>query len=425
MRRLLTAGFALLILLGALAWAGALEREWLSFPTADLVVHFWKDGIDPGLFEEVEGVNPYLALLERRAAGLEEDFRKVERFLRLDYDPAAQGRVYIFIYPTLERYQEAAGCLICAANVGGFLPEIRDEVVDMIRSGEINPIAIYLTRDSSEYVVLHEFTHVLDFSLIPNGPPTFLLEGLATYTGYLLDEIPDEWELGLVEQFVKLYLEEYGIDLLEDYFLRGGYWKFTYNVGVSFINFLAARGGWDRFLAFYTDLYYPHEQERLDELFQRYYGSDLAGLEAEWKQGLAEVAVTANARVAYEFKLDQVLIRYIFLRPLLRSPERAEELFETARTLVRGRFNEAAGAELREYLADPENLLATAETTAKALEYGEYLRSYVRSYHRDEPELVARFEAGFAQLPRLYISGRYTDFVQLYWRLVTAYVTWR
>jgi len=424
MRRLLPVFLALL--LGTLAWAapGALPG-WLPFATQDLVVHFWRDGADPGRFEEVGGVNPYLALLDSRAAELEEDFQEVESFLKLDYDPAAQGRVYIFVYPTLERYQEASGCLICAANVGGFLPGLRAGLDELIRAGEVNPIAVYLTRDSSEYVVLHEFTHVLDFSLIPNGPPTFLLEGLATYSGYRLDEIPDEWELGLVEQFVKLYLEEYGIDLLEDYFRHGGYWRFTYEVGTSFIRFLADRGGWDRFLAFYADLHPPREQEGLDELLQKYYGSDLASLEAEWKRGLAEVEVTANARAAYEFKLDQVLIRYIFLRPLLRDPARAAELFAAARTLVRGRFDEAAGAELRGYLADPENLLATPETTAKALEYGEYLRSYVRSYHRDEPELITRFEAEFAQLPGLYSSGRYTDFVRLYRRLVTTYVTWR
>ncbi|MFQ6118147.1 MAG: hypothetical protein ACE5LQ_07755, partial [Candidatus Bipolaricaulia bacterium] len=121
MKRSLGAGFALLVLLGTLAWAApGAPQEWLPFPTADLVVNFWKDGVDPDLFEEVEGVNPYLALLDGRAARLEEDFQKVEHFLKLAYDPVDHGRVYIFVYPTLERYEEASGCLICAANVGGF-----------------------------------------------------------------------------------------------------------------------------------------------------------------------------------------------------------------------------------------------------------------------------------------------------------------
>jgi len=426
MKKLLAASFALLVLLAALALAspGALQ-EWLPFPTTDLVVHFWKDGFNPNLFEQVEGTNPYIALLDGRAARLEEDFQKVERFLRLDYDPAAQGKVYIFIYPTLERYEEATGCLICAADVGGLLPQFRDELMSLIGAREVSPIAVYLTLDSSDYVILHEFTHVLDFSLINNSPPTFLLEGLATYTGYRLDGVPDEWQLGLVEQFVKLRLEDHGIDLLRDYFAKGGYWKFTYNVGTSFIKFLAKRGGWERFLQFYADLHYPFDREKLDELFQEYYGAGFAELEAEWKGGLAQVEVTENARAAYEFKLDQVLIRYIFLRPLLADPQRAEELFETARTLVKGQFNEAAGAALRKYLNDPGNLLATKETVEKALKYGSYLYSYVQGYHRDEPELVMEFGDGYVQLHELYSAGRFADFTRLYWQSVQTYVTWR
>ncbi|MFQ6091020.1 MAG: hypothetical protein ACE5LD_06250, partial [Candidatus Bipolaricaulia bacterium] len=406
-------------------WAGVLEREWLPFPTADLVVHFWRDGADPGRFEEVEGVNPYLALLDGRAARLEEDFQKVEHFLKLAYDPADQGRVYIFVYPTLERYEEASGCLICAANVGGFLSDLYDDVVDSIRSGEVSPIVVYLTLDSSDYVALHEFTHVLDFSLIRNSPPTFLLEGLATYTGYRLDQIPDEWELGLVEQFVRFRLEDHGIDLLRDYFTRGGYWQFTYNVGASFIRFLAERGGWERFLQFYADLRYPFDRERLDALFQKHYGAGLAELEAEWKGRFSQVEVTANARAAYEFKLDQILARYIFLRPLLADPIGAEELFETARTLIQGQFNEAAGAALRRYLNDLGNLLATRETVERALEYSGYLDGYVLGYHRDEPELIARWKHDLAQLFRLHNSGRYSDFAELYWQSVHSYVTWR
>jgi hypothetical protein len=426
MRKLLEAGFALLILLGTLVLAspGALQ-EWLPFPTSDLVVHFWRDGVDPGRFEEVEGVNIYLALLDRRAARLEEDFQKVEHFLELDYDPAAQGQVYIFVYPTLERYQEASGCLICAANVGGFLPDFRNELADSIRSGEANPVAVYLTLDSTEYVVLHEFTHVLDFSLIPNSPPTFLLEGLATYTGYRLDGVPDEWEFGLVEQFVRLYEQDYGIDLLRDYFAQGGYWKFTYNVGTSFIDYLVARGGWERFLRFYWELRYPYDEDGLDELLEEHYGADLAELEAEWKERLSQVEVTENVRVAYEFKLDQVLIRYIFLRPLLRDPARGEELFEEARTLVRGQFDEEAGAALREYLDDPENLRATEEGAARALKYGRYLRGYVYGYHRDEPEMITSFGHDFSKLHRLYNLGRYDEFAHFYWEMVHTYVTWR
>jgi hypothetical protein len=423
---ILGAGLIFSALLAVLALAGALD-DWLAFEAADLVVHFPRAEGPPQL-GSADGLGLYLRSLRSEAVRLEGLFHSVEAFLQLDYNPKAQGEVYLFIYPSLEEYQEASGCLICSANVGGFLPIFQDEVAELIRSGEVNPIAVYLTFDSTEYVALHEFTHVLDFSLIPNSPPTFLLEGLASYVGYRLDGVPDEWQLGLSEQFVKLFLEGYGpgLSLFQDYFARGGYWKFTYEVGASFISFLVARGGWESFLQFYRDLRPPYDQrERLEALFQRHYGAGLSELEAEWKQALAEVEVTANARAAYEFKLDQVLARYIFLRPLLADPERAEELFEAARTLIEGRFDEAAGAALREYLSDRENLLATAATTARALRYSEYLQSYVQDYHRDRPELIQAFEAEFAKLPRLYNAGQFEDFASLYWELVQTYVTWR
>ncbi len=426
-KRLLSAGLILAVLLSllVLAEAGALD-DWLAFETADLAVHFLREDELPQL-KGVDGIGLYLRSLQSATAELEGLFRSAEAFLRLDYDPGAQGTIYLFIYPSLEEYQEATGCLICSANVGGLLTELYNrEVEDLIRAGKVNPIAVYLTSDSTEYVALHEFTHVLDFSLIPNSPPSFLLEGLATYAGYRLDEVPDEWQLGLGEQFVKLFLEEYGPDLFRDYLTRGGYWKFTYEVGVSFIAFLTERGGWERFLQFYQDLRSPYDRrERLEALFQSHYGTSLAELEAEWKRKLAGLEVTENSRAAYEFKLDQILARYIFLRPLLADPERAEELFEAARTLLEGRFNEAAGEALREYLSDPANLLATGATAARALRYGEHLRSYVQDYHRDRPELIQAFEAEFSQLRGLYEAGAFEEFARLYWELVQTYATWR
>jgi hypothetical protein len=415
-----------LVLIGLLAAAGALDEQWLSFSTEDLVVHFWKDELRPARLDRRDGLNLYLTALGRRAAELEAAFQRVEAFLDLNYDPSAQGQVYLFIYPSLESYQEASGCLICAANVGGFIAAFYPEMEELVRSREVNPIAVYLTRESSEYVILHELTHVLDFSLLPNYPPTFLLEGLATYSGYSLDGVPDEWQLGLGEQQVKLFLQDFDIELFRDYFVRDTYWKFTYEVGASFIRFLAARGGWERFLRFYSSLGHPYDQrEELDQLFRREYGLGLAGLEEEWRARLEEVVLTENARAAYEFKLDQILIRYIFLRPLLAEREWAKELFEEARTLVSGQFNELAGAALRAYLADERNLLASPEAAAEALVYGEYLHDYVRSYHSDRPGLIAQFEAEFAALPGLYSSGRYAEFARLYWELVNIYTTWR
>lgn len=428
-KRPFAASLALFILLSGLALAspGALEGEWLEFETEDLVVHFWKGDLEREAFNQLnDGRRTYLEILQVLTSELEEYFKEVEQFLKVDYDPAAQGRVYTFVYLTLERYQEASGCLTCAAHVGGFLPAIYEEVRVLVKEGQANSIAVHLTQDSKEYVALHEFTHLLDFSLIDNGPPTFLLEGLATYVGYRLDETPDQWQLGLAEQFVKLYLEEYGVGLLEDYFLQAGYWKFTYNVGASFLQFLAAQGGWDRFLEFYAGLRYPTDHEEIDDLCREHYRAGLAELVAEWRQSLATVKVTDNARAAYQFKLDQILHRYIFLRPLLRDPWRAKRLFEEARTLAQGQFDQEAGAALREYLSDPHNLRPTPEAAAEVLEYSRYLLRYVQDYHREEREVVGEFVKQYVQeLPQLYRSKRYEDFAELYFELIHKFVTWR
>ncbi len=425
-KRLLATCAALFILLSALALAGALEAQWSSFPTDNLVVHFSKGDVQPEWSEQIDPSSFYWMILNRRANELEDGFHGVENLLGVDYDQASQGAIHIFIYPELEQYQEDSGCLTCAAHVGGFLPALYDELIDRIKTGEVNQIAVYLTEDGTQSSVLHEFTHVLDFALIRNAPPTFLLEGLATYVGYRLDEAPDQWQLGLAEQFVKLYLEDYGIDLFEDYFLQGGYWKFTYNVGTSFLRFLAARGGWGKFLEFYAGLRRPADHEEVDRLFVKHYGAGLGELEAEWIRSLAAIRTTKNARAGYEFKLDQIPQRYIFLRPLLRDPKGAKRLFDEARTLQEGQFNEQGGAALRQYLDDPENLLPTRGAATRALEYSQYLLGYVRDYHRDERKLVGEFINAYTnQLPQLYREGKYEDFAQLYWELVHTYVTWR
>ncbi len=425
--RLGIAFLALLALLTALALAGELEHDWLGFPTEHLVVHFWRGGANPGRFEQVDGLNPYLQLLARGAQRLEEDFQLVAGFLGLDYDPATLGRVYVFIYPDLESYQEASGCLICAASVGGFIAPLWDEEVAAgVRHHEISPLVVYLTLASPARVILHEFTHVLDFSLIDNRPPTFLLEGLADYTSYRLDEVPDEWELDRADQFVALFAAERGFDLYADYFVNSGYWKFTYEVGTSFIRFLVDRdkGGWERFLSFYSSLHLPTDRATLDRLFQEHYGADLATLEAEWRAHLAKVEITANARALYDFRMDQVLIRYIFLRPLFKDPDQAEALFEEARHLHQGVLDLEAAEALRAYLK-LGNLTIDPERAARAWAYAQYLRSYVYSYHRDRPELVQEFSKGYTELGQHYTRGEWSEFLRLYWELIDRYVTWR
>ena len=419
----------LLLLLGALALALAspsgLERDWLPLTTEHLVVHFWRDGADPGLFERVAGESLYLMVLRERALHLERAFQRVEEFLGLDYDPGEFGRAYVFVYPDLESYQEATGCLICAASVGGFLPSLwNEQLEELVRAGEVSPIVVYLTLDSTEYVALHEFTHLLDFALIRSSPPAALLEGLATYVGYRLDPIPDEWQLGLGEELLRIFMEEQGQGLdLREYLTLRGYWKFTYEVGASFVAFLVERAGLERFLEFYSELHRLSEVE-IDGLLRDHFGEGLAALEAEWKERLAGLSPSENVRALYEFRMDQVLVRYIFLRPLFREPERAEKLFEEARTLRRGRFDEAAGAALRRYLS-LENLTIDPERAAKALDYSRYLLWYVRSYHRTEPELLSRFHRDYRRMVKLYAAGDWQGFLELYFRMVQTYVTWR
>lgn len=434
--RLLGLVVFLFLALSSVAVAEALEKEWIGIETQQLVVHFWKEarGFE---FEQVE-VEPldhmdlYLLILAGIADGFEARFQRVESLLGISYDPQEEGKVYLFVYPSLAAYQEAVGCLICAANVGGFLSSFMDdELMAKIRAGEVNPIAVYLNRGSFEFEVLHEFTHVLDFSLIDNYAPVVMYEGLASYVGYKLDEVDDRLQFGLINQYLKLYSQEYEVDLLE-YFNKGRYFKFTYNIGTSFIDFLVGKGGWEEFSAFYAELdFRPFERSDkmistkcLDQLSQEHYGASFTELEREWKKEFAGVEISADGRAAYEFKLDQILIRYIFLRPLIKEVRRLRVAFDNVRAWTDGRFNHEEARFMRRYLSNLENFIATKEGIDEVMTYMGQLWSYIYMYY-DDPQVLSEFGERLNELTWYYVNERYEEFKEFYVGLIHQYITWR
>jgi hypothetical protein len=397
----------LCILLSLSTLAQPLIDGWLKIETDHFIVLFQLTE------EETDYLNEYLKGFVKTAGMMEKYLLEVESFLGVDYDPKEHGKVYIFMYPSLETYQEAAGCLICAAHVGGVLP-----VKEKDDHENINPIAVYVNLDNSEFVFLHELAHIVDFSVIKSHPPPLFYEGLASYVGYKLDGISDERQFGLINQHLKLYLQEYGFSLLS-YLYK--YWKFSYQIGTSFIEFLVRRGGIKTFMSFYAELTRPTE-ESLNRLFISYWGQSLRELEAAWKEELAKEPITEEAKAAYEFRMDQIVIRYMFLGALAKDKELLRETFESL--WIKGRFNRKAADFMRQYLSNPENFLVTREALTKVMGYLNQLISYVRTYHDDhQQEITLRRE--ISKFIQAYHRGHYQKCLSIYLQLIHEYITWR
>jgi len=393
--------------------------SWIRVSTEHFVVHFWKDLPEDRFAQtEYEYLDEYFAQLQAYANSLEKALAKVEALLGVAYDLERGGKVYVFIYPSLEVYQEEVGCLICAAHVGR-LPFPPEEAERLTYMG-VNPIAAFLNLDSEENVILHELTHIVDFSMIENFAPVFLYEGLASYVGYKLDGIEDRWQFGLRNQYLKLFLADHRISLKEQ-FQRPRYAKFTYDIGTSFIDFLVRRGSMEQFMAFYRELY-SLEIDKVDQLFQEHYDQTLDELEQAWKDELAQVEITEEGLAAYEFRMDQIVVRYMFLRELIRDKERLKQAFENL--WPQGRFNFKEAEFMRRYLQNPANFIMTSAALAKVRNSLPQLRSYVYMYS-DDAQIKLQFEEEFKQLIEHWQQGRYDKFRELYIQMVHHYISWR
>jgi len=405
---------ALVFLLVALcpALAGAGER-WLAFRTPHLSVSYRSD-LAPNYLAGLDAPDAVLARVSAEVDALEADFGRVERALRADYDAARHGRVPVGIYPSLEAYQVAVACLICAAHVGRPLWPV-DEAEALWGAGA------HLNAESRRGTVLHEFVHIVDFASIDNRTYPLWYEGLASYVGDRLGgeagrRVIDE----ILPQYLKLYRRTHALELA-DYLTRRNYGRWSYNLGTVLIDLLVERGGMDRFMAFYADMDRPDAGD-YDALLRRHYGLGLAELESRWEARLEATPVTAEGRAAYRLKFDQTVVRWVYLRPLLRDAERLNAAYFGL--WEGGRFNEAEAELMRAYVHDFQNIVPDPALAEGLVASAAQLRGYVASYAED-PSREAALERALAEVEAAAAADPGAGCALAYFDTVHAFVGWR
>ena len=320
--------------------------------------------------EAAHSLEDVLQAFESKATSLESDFQKVERWLLADYRVDLLGRVPVLVYPDLKTYQLAANCLICAAYVGRPLDQPANDEEPLLGFGA------HLNLESATSTVFHEFVHVVDFAAVPNAAVPMWYEGLASYIGNRLLGTAGKPLIDILPQYLKRYRQTHGLSL-RDYLTRPAYGRWTYNLGTNLIDLLVQREGVERFLSFYRALQRPDLAE-YDRLFRRFYGLDLDALEALWQAQLDRTAMTQEGVLSYRFKLDQIVVRWIYLRPLLKDPQRLKQAYLN---LWRdGKFNAQEAQFMRDYVNDPNNLAPAEGRIKDLLQNAQQLRSYVATY---------------------------------------------
>ncbi len=344
--------------------------RWVLQKSEHLLVAIRSD-LPTSFFETDEDtLDAFFAQLEDRLATLEQDFRKVEQLLQADYRTDQQGHVPVLIYPDLEAYQEAATCLICAAHIGRLLSEPANDTEPLLGFGA------HLNLDSSTSTIFHEFAHIVDFASIPNNAVPMWYEGLASYVGNQLLGESGQTLMGVLPQYIKQYQKTHGLTLA-DYLTRPNYGRWTYNLGTNLINFLVEREGIDQFMAFYRSLNRP-ELDGYDRLFQQFYNMSLDELEREWQAQIDQTQITRTGEVAFQMKVDQIVLRWVYLRSLLKDPERLNDAYLSL--WEDGEYNFEEAQFMREYLADFNNMTTDNVVVADLLQNTFQMRSYVSTY---------------------------------------------
>lgn len=422
---------ALFAAIAAYAQLYTLEGDWIVYETPRFFVYLWKDTPKERLGE---GADPLLAKLEEIAGSLERNLGLIELVLFKPYRVLEEGKVAVFVYDSLEKYQQETGCLTCAAHVTGVPPEYEDRV----RHGILNPHAVYISLDYvptglgglsiglPQQVVPHELTHILDLTLIGGLKPTVLREGLAAYAAFKVDQISDSKQLGLANQHLRLFMRDYEPNLLQN-LSTCGLRRFTYNFGASFIDFLVRKAGMNTFLSFFDRIVFRRSRglcfapEEIDRLLKEHYGQSLEEIAKEYRAMLEDIETTDEGRASFEYTMDQIFTRASYLSPLLKEGER---IVQAARGVwVDGGFDQEKALFVREYLSAPANYEATREGVEGAFKNIERLRAYVSSYY--DARVRVQLEAQLAQLSRLYLEGRDEEFKDLFVALVKQYVTWK
>jgi len=407
------------------------EGDWIVYETPRFFIFLSKDTPQERLGE---GSDPLLTKLEEIAASLERNLGLIELVLFKPYSALKYGKVAVFVYASLEQYQQETGCLTCAAHVTSVPPQYEHRVLD----GTLNPYAVYISLDYvptglgglsiglPQQVVPHELTHILDLTLIGGSKPTVLREGLAAYAAFKVDGISDAKQFGLTNQQLKLFMKNYEADLLKNLSLCG-LRRFTYNFGASFIDFLIWKSGIGTFLSFFEKIMFRPSggfcfaPEELDRLLHQHYGQSLEEIDKEYRTMLESLEITDEGLASFEYTMDQIFTRASYLSPLLKD---GQSIVKAAREVwIDGGFNREKARFVREYLKNPENYEATRERVELAFKNTERLRAYVSNYY--DARVRAQLETQLAQLNRLYLEGRDEEFRDLFVSLVQQYVTWK
>ncbi len=413
------------------------EGDWVRYETERFFVYLWKDV--PPL--ALGSPDPLQAKLDEIALSLEVDLQSIEAILQLPYNAVQHGKIAVFVYASLEDYQQKTRCFLCAAHVTS-LPNT-PEVQALALMGKLNRYAIYAHLDNTprglgglsiglpQEVIPHELTHVIDLTLIGGAKPITLREGLAVYVSSKADAVPDEEQFSLIDQHLRLFAESDTPDLMQ-YLTGCSSRRFIYSFGSSFIHFFIEQADVTRFLEFYSLLQgerlpsslcsYGFSLEQFDRLFQQILRISLDEVRQKYLARLHATEITEDGQRSFDFVMDQVFNRAIYLQPLIIE---GKEIARIAREVwSEGRFNAEKAAYVTEYISNRSNYAADAERVAGALKNFERVRSFASTYI-DDPARRSQIEMKLRELEQLAQEERFEEFKDGFIELVFQYVTWR
>jgi enoyl-CoA hydratase/carnithine racemase len=146
LRRSLSSIVALLAIWGTVALAQPVaEGDWIRYETERFFIYLWKD-VPPEKLP-LSSPDPLQAKLDEIALSLEADLQSIEKALQLPYSVQQYGKIAIFVYASLEEYQQKTRCYLCAAHVTT-LPNT-PEVQALAATGRLNRYAIYAHLDNT------------------------------------------------------------------------------------------------------------------------------------------------------------------------------------------------------------------------------------------------------------------------------------
>lgn len=430
----------LVVFCGAVALANPIvEGDWVRYETERFFIYLWKETPPERL--GLGSSDPLRAKLDEIALSVEADLQGIEAALQLPYDAALHGKIAIFVYASLEEYQQRTGCYLCSGHVTS-VPNT-PEIQALFATGRLNRYAIYVHLDNTprglgglsiglpQEVVPHELVHVLDLTLIGGSKPSTLREGLAVYATFKADATPDELQFGLTNQHLRLFTENDTPDLL-GYLTGCSSRRFLYSFGGSFIDFFARQANVGAFLEFYRRLQgerltlpncsFGFSLEQIDLLLQQILQKSLEQVRQEYRAFLQTIELTEEGQQSYDFVMDQIFNRAVYLEPLLIDG--AELVRVTRAVWAGGRFDREKASYVRAYISDRTNYTVSAERVARALNNFERVRSFASNYI-DDPATRSLVEQRLHELAELARTEHFEEFKDGFIALVFQYVTWR